>query len=163
MVACGASSRESFPDPLTRDLNTLLLGFFAGIMCFLPNSLEQDKVSTGLKRCLSRESTGEWGQEPGSQPGTRGQKRHAPNAMQRADPNGFEPLKTQANTHLEQLFALTSRLFFTFTGRADSLHGLQPISPKAPKAKTVRRICEVISTPNPFCTPFQKRRMSQLW
>ena len=92
-------------------------------------------------------------QEPGSQPGTRGQKRDTPNAMQRADPNGFEPLKTQANTHFEHLFALTSRFFFTFTGRADSLHGLQPISPQAPKAKTVRRICEVISTPNPFCTP----------
>ena len=34
VVACGASSRESFPDPLTRDLNTLLLDFFAGIIAF---------------------------------------------------------------------------------------------------------------------------------
>ena len=99
-------------------------------------------------------------QEPGSQPGTRGQKRDTPNAMQRADPNCFEPLQTQANTPLEHHFALTSRLFFTFTGRADSLHGLQPISPQAPKAKTVRRICEVISTPNRFCTPISPAQIS---
>ena len=66
-------------------------------------------------------------QEPGSQPGTRGQKRDTPKAMQRADPNGFEPLKTQANGALKALFALMSRLFFIFTRRADSLHGLQLI------------------------------------
>ena len=81
-------------------------------------------------------------QEPGSCRGARGQKRDTLKALQRADPNGFEPLKTQANTHLEHEFALTSRLFFTFTGRADSLHGLQPISPQAPKAKTVRRFLQ---------------------
>ena len=66
-------------------------------------------------------------QEPGSQPGTRGQKRDTPKAMQRADPNGFEPLKTQANTHLDSEFALTSQLKWPFPRAADSLHGLQLI------------------------------------
>ena len=157
MVACGASSRESSPAPLT-EIHTAshktpiqnpyqipyqhVQNIAVRFLCW--DNPNKDKVSTGLKRCLSRESTLSWWREPGSQPGGGAQICPQPFYPQRADRSCSSPLQNSGNGTLFPKSRESSQLFLPFPRTADFTHGLQRICAPAPKAKTVRRILQRI-------------------
>ena len=123
---------------------TLLLGFFAGII--------KDEVSTGLQRCLSRDTQG----APGKCRGAAREKSKGA-AKKRVHPAGRwillpTPLKPRKWSTLP-LHSKTVQRFSPFLACAESIDGLQRFHAPAPQGKTVQRFLQV---PNPrfqSCTP----------